>query len=292
MRRSVSGVSKIGDYLKGVLPTGWGEQTALAHRAGITPEALNRVLSGKTKEPGFETIAKVARAAGLDLNRVIAETADGAQVSSLVADLLSIRDRRRLTEFATWMHDRFEIKAEEDNVLEFVPFKQREVRDVEHGEYRFPIPPDQFKQRDFDYPQPWHYWTSDDIQLDEVPGVAAAPRGVPNLLNPRGGDIHEVLDRFNQIVRVVGDSMEDRYFDGDLLRIDTRNRNPLKGEPIAIYCDDLGGSLVGFFKPQGDRVALVKKNKKYDDVMLPPNGWLLIGPVVELVRRVERRERL
>jgi transcriptional regulator with XRE-family HTH domain len=280
-----------------VVSVAFREQKALANKAGITEETLSRILNDVTKDPGFETIAKIARAAMLDMNRVIAETADDtppAVASSLVADLLTLRDRRRLTDFATFLLERFSIAPTQEEVLEFVPFRPREVHDVEEGEYRFPIPPDQFKERDFDYPQPFHFWEREE-PIEELPSMAAGPRGVdnPHFLNPRGANIREVLDRVNQIIRVIGDSMEDRYFDGDLVRVDTRNRNPKRGDPIAVYCDELGGSLVGFFKPEGDRVCLVKKNRpKYDDVQLPAKGWFLLGPVVELVRRIERRERL
>lgn len=211
-------------------------------------------------------------------------------VRRLVDTLMTRRpaDRAEILRFAQWTADR--LPAADDNVLDFVPFRPR-VEIIEE-EFRFPVAPEDFKQLDFDYPQPWHYWTAD-VPVDDLPALAAGPQGVPNLLNPRVDDVREVLDRVSQIVRVFGDSMEDRYFDGDLLRVDTRHRNPVNGDPVAVYCDDLGGSLIGFLKREDTRIVLVKKNKpRYSDVVLPPSGWILVGRIVEIVRRVERRERL
>jgi len=102
-------VSKVGDRLKESLPLGRGEQKALAHRAGVTPETLNRILSGVIKEPGFETIAKIARVSGLDMNRLIAETGEPQIVESLMAEMISAGDRRRLQEFVSWIAARFGI---------------------------------------------------------------------------------------------------------------------------------------------------------------------------------------
>lgn len=109
---NVGTVSRIGDRLKEVLPSARGEQKALAHRAGLTPETLNRVLTGATKEPGFETIAKICRAAGLDVNRLIAETTSEPQVvASMAAEMIQLPDRRRFQELADWLASRFGVVA-------------------------------------------------------------------------------------------------------------------------------------------------------------------------------------
>lgn len=111
MRTTVGDVSRIGDRLRESIPTARGEQKALAHKAGVTPETLNRILSGSIKEPGFETVAKIARAAGLDVNRLIAETGEPQMASSLVTEMISLGDRRRMQELADWLAVRFGIIA-------------------------------------------------------------------------------------------------------------------------------------------------------------------------------------
>jgi transcriptional regulator with XRE-family HTH domain len=297
----MSGVSRIGDLLRAAIPDARGEQKALAYKAGVTPEALNRILTGATKEPGFETIAKIARAAGLDMNRLAVEEGEVPRASSLAADLLSLSDRRQLVRHAEWLRARFGLEAkahviEEDNVLEFVP--ARTAREVieESAEFRFPIPPDDFIERDFDFPRDWHYWR-DGTRTAEM---AAGPTGVVSdfadgearLLNTRNPT--EIIDRLQKIVRVKGDSMEPRYFDGDLVRIDTTRREPTNGEPIAIYITDPAneGGVIGILYRHGDEIELRKKNPDYSPIALGESGWILVGVVVELVSRREAPERI
>jgi SOS-response transcriptional repressor LexA len=40
-------------------------------------------------------------------------------------------------------------------------------------------------------------------------------------------------------------------------------------------------------KHEDDRIILKKKNPAFPAVTLPPTGWMLIGTVVELVKRNE-----
>lgn len=243
------------------------------------------------KDPSVFTIRDIARRL---------ETTVGALLEERGYEITEA-DRHRAREAAVFLIEKFALTdggisaapvttLSEDNVLEFVPFKPK-LQIIEEEEFHFPVSPDKFKEKDFDYPQPWHYWTND-TPIDELPALAAGPVGVPGLLNPHGANVREVFDRVNQIVRVFGNSMEDRYFDGDLVRVDTRLRNPVDGTPVAVYCEDLGGSLIGFLKREGDHVMLKKKNRDQypDPVVLPATGWILLGPIVELVSRKERRE--
>jgi transcriptional regulator with XRE-family HTH domain len=60
------------------LPSGWRErlrqairesgkkQAAVAREAGMTPESVCRILSAQHVRPSFESIARIARAAGVD----------------------------------------------------------------------------------------------------------------------------------------------------------------------------------------------------------------------------------
>lgn len=102
-------VSRVGNRIRAAIPDERGEQKALAHRAGVTPETLSRILSGVIKEPGFETIARIARAAGLDMNRLVAESGDPVQVSAMAREMITLADRRRLQDFADWLGVRFGI---------------------------------------------------------------------------------------------------------------------------------------------------------------------------------------
>jgi hypothetical protein len=107
----------------------------------------------------------------------------------------------------------------------------------QNGDFVFDVPPEKFKKKDFDYPQRWHYWTKGEpiekrlaAGLRGIPGGRISSTTKGRLLNPRDvSGPREVFDRLQQIVRIEGRSMENRYFHGDLVRIDTTLRNPEDG---------------------------------------------------------------
>lgn len=288
-------VSDVGDKIRGLIPADRGEQKALAHLAGIRTETLNKIVKGKTKEPGFITVAKIVRAKGISLDKFY----DGDLPQPIATprfDTVTVKDRRRMREFATWL-----LELSGDDKKANLP-KSGGVRiQIIEDDFTFPIGRDEFMAKDFDYPQPWHYFAKrrrdEGAPPSALPLAAHSPGVEPphgeadvvRFLNPRdaGGDVSEIFDRVHQIVRVVGDSMEMRYFNGDLLRVDTRVRDPRAGQPVAIYSKVMGGSLLGLYERQGDRVILRKENKRHPDVILPETGWILLGPVVAIVERLE-----
>jgi transcriptional regulator with XRE-family HTH domain len=67
------------------LPSGWRvrlrqairesgkKQSAVAREAGMTPESVCRILSAQHARPSFESIARIARAAGVSLGWIMEE---------------------------------------------------------------------------------------------------------------------------------------------------------------------------------------------------------------------------
>jgi hypothetical protein len=290
------------NHLETLLPGGDIDNTA--EWIGIGRSTLYRWKEGdRAMEAGppLFVIAALAAYRGLTITDILSEKAlpvertpyeTQPKMKALVDALIAVADEHRdeIIRHALWSAER--APKVDDNILHFVPHSEKSKPPRKFPPLDFTVTEKDFKQRDFDFPQPWHYWTND-VPIDDLPAAAAGPRGAANLLNRNGGKVREVFDEINRIVKVDGDSMEEEFFDGDLVRIDTGNRKPLKGEPIAVYCEDLGGSLLGYYKPDGDRVILVKQNKpKHDDVLLPPMGWVLLGPVAEVVSRRVRRARV
>jgi transcriptional regulator with XRE-family HTH domain len=65
------------------------KQSIIALDAGIAPESLSRILSGRTSVPGFETIARIAYAAGVPLGWIPEE--DGFELSPLqIGEMLEV----------------------------------------------------------------------------------------------------------------------------------------------------------------------------------------------------------
>lgn len=285
-------------------------KVALAKRAGIDRTQLIKIERGDVESPRRVSLESIARVLNCDISDLIDstsswqrqvtpyETNDSYRRIIDEIELLSVEDRKQVVTFLEWMTSRMPKKpAESDNVLEFIP--ARSTLEVIEEKFQFPVSPEDFKVKDFDYPRDWHYWKSDNQNQHQL---AAGAVGVLNesagldeshILNPKGGgDVREIFDRLQKVVRIYGDSMESRYYNNDLVRVDTRMRNPQNGDIVAVYSEDLGGSLVGILKREDQRITLLKKNPTYRPVELPETGWFLLGVVVELVSRREQREKI
>jgi hypothetical protein len=71
--------------VEATFPAGWRErlrqairesgkkQSVIAYEAGMTPETVSRILSAQHARPSFESIAKIARAAGVSLGWIMEE---------------------------------------------------------------------------------------------------------------------------------------------------------------------------------------------------------------------------
>lgn len=257
----------------------------------VSEGGLSKIISGGVKNPRLFTVKSIANRLGTTVGALLGET--GAVVTDA--------DRAKLREFVVFLSSKFDRPGDVPHIGRRDASDQKEWNvvniDPKEDDFVFSVPKEQFKQLEFDYPQRWHYWLKADQSLEQK--VAAGLRGIPGgmgrvtdsrggLLNPRDvKGVHEIFDRLHQIVRVEGSSMEPRYVHGDFLRIDTTIRDPQDGSVVAIYCDELGGGMVGLMKRQGDRVVLKKKNRSFPDVLLPSTGWVLIGKVVAVVDRNE-----
>jgi len=85
-------MSRVGNRLRALIPASRGEQKALAYRAGVRPETLNKILTGKTKEPGFETVVKLLGALNIQIDALIG----GRETLRSVTPYESNEDYRRL----------------------------------------------------------------------------------------------------------------------------------------------------------------------------------------------------
>jgi transcriptional regulator with XRE-family HTH domain len=94
-------MSKIGDRLRALIPDERGEQKAVAALAGVELAALNKILRGTTKEPGFETVAKIARALNVPLDALYDGKLPAAKRADVVLARADLTDLHRIaTELA------------------------------------------------------------------------------------------------------------------------------------------------------------------------------------------------
>ncbi|QGQ20855.1 helix-turn-helix domain-containing protein [Cellulomonas sp. JZ18] len=82
-----------GRRLGALLRRARGERSVLtvALDAGVSPETLRKIESGRVATPSFSTVAAVAGVLGLSLDAVWAEVAEGARRSARPDDLVAQR---------------------------------------------------------------------------------------------------------------------------------------------------------------------------------------------------------
>lgn len=211
------------------------------------------------KEPALFTIKRVAE-----------------QLDTTVGDLLgerefdvTIGDRRRIRDLLEFLRQRLALDSIEDVAPQPL-------------EYRFPVPPARFKERDYDYPQALHAWV-----VPEMP-MAAGESGLdpdrPFLTTEVLHSIRDVRNGALQVVKVIGDSMADLLLDGYKVLVDTRLKKPQRGDLVAVYIKTEGG-VIGFWReePRGE-VFLDKRNEHYGPVKLGHHSeWFLVGTITKIV---------
>jgi len=272
----------------------------LARRAKMDRPHLTRIEDGTYRSPRPENVEKLARAFNVDADeltgkspmRRITPYESNSEYRELIDALenLTAADREEVIRHAMWASEIASLLHESGRAN--LPVVSKPRIQIMEEEFVFPISQEDFKELDFDYPQPYHYKARVEPEvLSAAAGMAGRDGNVVRFLNPRGVEARDVIDRISRVIRVVGDSMEIDFKDGDLVRVDTRIRNPRDGEPVAVYCDALGGSILGFIERTADSALLRKMNAaKYPNpVYLPESGWILLGPIVELVHRDIRR---
>jgi phage repressor protein C with HTH and peptisase S24 domain len=234
----------IGERLDEVRRAKGISQKELAADLGMKPQTLNKILKGRVRSPGFVVIASIV-----------------ARLEADIDDLIR-RDQE------------IEEKKRNQNRLSFTASPTR-IADapMQTGKLMpFEIPPEEFEEGDYDYPQTYRGGPT------EVTGGATAGAfdevdvtgEVAEVLNPTLRDIQS--GRYG-VVKVRGDSMYPRLHDGDLVLVDTFDKEPRPNRIMAVYRrrsgTDKGGSTFGYVHRVGDALILTKANAgKYPPVIL------------------------
>jgi phage repressor protein C with HTH and peptisase S24 domain len=220
-----------------------------------------------------------ARAPGVFTIKRIAE-----QLDTTVGDLLGERefdvtvgDRRRIRELLEFLTQRLAL----DSIEEAAP----------QLEYRFPIAPARFRERDYDYPQALHAWAIPHMSM--AAGAGGVEPDQPLLTTEVLHSIRDVRNGALQVVKVIGDSMADLLQDGYKVLVDTRMKKPLKGDIVAVYIKAEGG-VIGYWRDEGrGQIVLDKHNHDYEPVKLGHHTeWFLVGTITKIVEAPLPRPRL
>ena len=115
--------------------------------------------------------------------------------------------------------------------------------------------------------------------------LAASPVGVDAQFEPEEANVLASIPGIRnervQVLRVRGNSMADRYNDGDRVLIDLHKRTPPNGEVIAVDRGHLGRTL-GYWRREGKRCYLDKENAATIDLG-SPDDFMILGTITTYV---------
>ena len=185
-------------------------------------------------------------------------------------DLISTNDRRKMRQVMQLLRELFDL---DDETLD--------LPEATGSTYQFVVPPQDFIERDHDYPRTLHAWV-----VPTSASLGAGPAVEPDFSLTTTQVLHsvrEVWDARLQVVRVFGDSMAPELNDGWKVLVDTEATKPVEGALVAVYLTYEGGVL-GRWHTKGNELFLRKTNPHFPPVPLPhPSEWKLWGTVTRIV---------
>jgi hypothetical protein len=188
--------------------------------------------------------------------------------------LLSTDDRRKLRQAFLLLRDFFDL---DDEALDEIDEPIAPTSNV----YRFVVPPEEFIERDHDYPRALHAWVVPD--LPAAAGETGAGADFELSKTQVLHSVREIWDSRLQVVRVIGDSMAPELRNGWKVLVDTEQIKPTTGALVAVYVKYEGG-ILGRWSVEGQQPVLIKSNRAFLDVRLgAPDEWKLWGTVTRIV---------
>lgn len=198
-------------------------QKQLAERIGVDREYISSLERGKVQDPGLDMVTKLASVVGWSLFGYPGSDTREVGKSTPAATPQQVRD------------------ATSESLLE--------------------IPREEFIERDYDYPRPYH--------AGAVHVNHQMPAGEPELDTANDEDASVLRTSYRDVqsgrfivVRVRGDSMEGRLHDGDLVLVDTFDKT-IKPEGIfAVYIRGEGSTLA-YVHVSAGVIVVTKQNAKH-----------------------------
>ena len=214
---------------------------------------------GPAIEPSVFTVKRIAERLDTTVSDLLGET---------TLDI-TISDRRRIRDWIEFLRQRLLLDSIEDAI-------------PQSPEYRFPIRPERFIEREYDYPQALHAWVVPDMPA--AAGSAGIEEDRPLLTTEVLHSIRDIRNGALQVIRVIGDSMSDLLLDGYKVLVDTRLQSPKERDVVAVYIRAEGG-ILGYWRDEGKgRIVLEKHNQDYDPVRLGHRSeWFLMGTITKIV---------
>jgi phage repressor protein C with HTH and peptisase S24 domain/DNA-binding transcriptional regulator YiaG len=222
-------------------------QAQLAQAVGITKDAISRIERGVNGTPRLDEIAAALQVDIMEIFRPEVRKFVGAEMPPDEPDWL--REDQRIAD-ATLPRDE-----------QFIPFE---------------IPPEEYEVGDYDYMQTFRggpaeiagAWAAGPFADFDTSGEFA------EVLNPTLRDIRS--GRYG-VVKVQGDSMSPRLKSGDLVLVDTYDKELRPNRIMAVYhritpeerrLGKKGGSAFGYLHKVGNSLILTKANPAHPPIIL------------------------
>ena len=214
---------------------------------------------GPAVEPSVFTVKKIAERLDTTVSDLLGET---------TLDI-TISDRRRIRDWIEFLRQRLLLDTLDDAA-------------PQPPEYRFPIRPERFIEREYDYPQALHAWVVPDMPA--AAGGAGVEGDRPLLTTEVLHSIRDIRNGALQVIRIIGDSMSDLLLDGYKVLVDTRLQRPKERDVVAVYVREEGG-IIGYWREESKRrFVLDKHNSDYPPVRLGHHSeWFLVGTITKIV---------
>ncbi|MBO4423818.1 MAG: helix-turn-helix domain-containing protein [Clostridia bacterium] len=199
----------------------------LSDISGVPLGTLNKLLSGQTGKPKLDTLEKIASALGTTVKYLCEGEEDGG--FSVLRDKFAKLDRRGRDAV---------LKTADDELARMEAEARRAASDLG------------LKRKIFIYDVPVSAGCGSFLDSSHSSTVSLV--------------VNEVTDRADYAVRVSGDSMEPRFFNGDIVIVESCREIPEGKVGIFLYN---GESYIKKFG--GDR--LISVNQKYPDIVFGEN---------------------
>ena len=196
----------------------------LAETSGIAKGTLNKLLTGQTKNPALDTVEKIAAALGSSVSYIAYGTEENSDPEGIF-EKYSKLDRKGKEIVARTIDAQLQRMEDERAAAAMQIGKKRKI---------------------FIYDVPVSAGLGS--FLDSSPSQSLTL------------EVNEITDRADYAVRVSGDSMEPRFFDGDIVIVESCGEIPVGKVGIFLYN---GESYIK--KYGGDRLRSV--NPKYKDMV-------------------------
>lgn len=121
-------VPRLGERIGQLVQASGRQQKSIALKAGIDPAVLNRIITGRIANPGFEIVAKIARELNVSLDVIAGDAARPESADTLPPDR-SVWRYRRLLEALEQLDD-----TSRARIARFAEWTARTIASVDRGD--------------------------------------------------------------------------------------------------------------------------------------------------------------